>query len=97
MAFDAKYLICIGDAGGNGQRLWSYRDTAASTAIDAAGYLASRCGMQIGDLVFYTQVDDQATPTSVTAGGTHVCMAVSATTGYPDLSNVTAWTVTNSD
>lgn len=97
MAFDAKYLMVIADAGGNGKRLWSYRDTAASTALDAAGYLALNCGMKIGDVVFYDQVDDQATPTSITASSMHVCMAVASATGYPDLSNATALTVTNSD
>lgn len=97
MAFDAKYLMVIADAGGNGQRIWTYRDTAAPTAIDAANYLALNCGMKIGDVVLYVQVDDQATPTSVTAAGWHICMAVASATGYPDLANTTALTVTNSD
>ena len=94
MAFDQKYLQCIVPNTGNGQAIWSYRDTAAASAVRAAGYLALNAGFKVGDLVIFNQVDNQTTPTSVTAMSLMIVLAV-ATTGYPDLSDGTAVSVTN--
>lgn len=95
MAFDAKYLQLIVPNTGNGASIWSYRDTAAASSVRAAGYLAIRAGFKVGDLVVFNQVDNQATPTSVTAMTLMPVVAIAAATGYPDLGDGTAVTVTN--
>ena len=95
MAFDSKYLQCIVPNSGNGIQIWSYRDTAAASSVRAANYLALRAGFRVGDLIIFSQVDDQATPTSVTAMSLMIVMAVASSTGYPDLADGTAVSVTN--
>lgn len=94
MAFDKNYLICKNPNVPNGPSTWTYRDTVAPTAVRAAGYLAIE-GLRLGDIVEYQQVDALPTMTSITATQIMIVVAVSATTGYPDLSDGTAITLTN--
>lgn len=71
--------------GGVGPSVWQYKSTDASTAVDAAGYIANAgsLGMKVGDLVFVT--DSDASPIIVT---THVVTAI--TSGAADLSDLGA-------
>jgi hypothetical protein len=99
MAWNATYLLLRDPNPGNGTQVWTYRDTVAPAAFDAAGYIpdGGKRGMRIGDRVEYTQVDNQDTPTSITAASIHIVMTVTAATGAVNLSDATAMTVTNTD
>lgn len=95
MAFDAKYLACTVPGTGNFPAQWEYRDTAAASSVRAAGYIATRAGFRVGDRLTLTQVDNQETPTSITAVTQHIVVAVATATGYPDLSDGTTIAMTN--
>ena len=112
MAYNSAYLSCHTQIGGPiGFKHWIYDTVDVTTDIDGAGYFtgAKEKGMEKGDLVtvriWTTAVPAAtsekqtaaATANILTAVGTHVVLGINATTGAADLTNVTAWTVTNSD
>lgn len=88
MAYDKKYLLCIVPVTSNGASQWTYRDTVTPAAFAVASYLTdfAAMGARIGDIIEYTQVDSQSTPTSVTARTRHVVSAASASAGTYSLS-----------
>lgn len=83
MAYDKKYLMCAVPLTVNGAQLWVYRDTVTPAAFAVASYLTDFAaeGGRIGDIIEYTQVDSQETPTVVTARTRHVVAAVSRSAG----------------
>lgn len=95
MAFDKNYLLLKCQSTANGPSTWTYRDTAAASAVRAAGYLAINSHMRLGDIVEFQQVDALPNMTSITATTVMVVVGINATTGYPDLSDGTAIAVTN--
>jgi hypothetical protein len=99
MAWNPAYLLLRESNPGNGSQMWTYRDTVAPAAFDAAGYIpdGGKRGMRITDRVEYTQVDNQDNPTVVTAASIHMVMTVTASTGAVNLSDATTITVTNTD
>lgn len=99
MAWNKKYLHNLVPGPGNTAGIWGYRDTVASTALDLAGYIpdGGKRGMKIGDIVFYQQVDNQDTPTSITAVSMHYVKTVNAATGAVDLTDALVVTATNTD
>lgn len=83
MAYDKAYLLCVVPATSNASARWTYRDTVTPAAFAVASYLTDFAaeGGKIGDVIEYTQVDSQATPTLVTARTTHVVSALSRSAG----------------
>lgn len=102
MAYDKSYLLLIVPVAPNGAAKWVYRDTVTPAAFAVASYLTDLAafGADIGDVIEYTQVDSQATPTVVTARTTHVVSAVDRAAGTYSLNggeipvNTTATTLT---
>ena len=88
MAYDKKYLLLPLPVTPNGASIWTYRDTVTPAAFSAASYLTDLPaeGARIGDIIEYTQVDNQETPTVVTARTRHVVTAVSRSAGTYSLS-----------
>lgn len=93
-----------------GKTHWVYDTVDITTDVDGAGYFSDALerGMQKGDTI-EVRIWTTAIPTTsaemrtaaataniLTAMGTHVVLGIS-TAGAADLTNVTAWTVTNSD
>lgn len=99
MAWNAKYLHCAVSNPGNGAAIWTYRDTATPAALDTAAYMADagKYGMRLGDVLIYTQVDDQENPTSVTKQHITFVNAVTAATGAIDVADGTAIDETDTD
>lgn len=111
MAFNANYLVCVTQAAGPiGFKHWVYDTVDVTTDVDGVGYFTGvgEKGMEKGDLVtvriWTTAVPAETSEKTTAAGvaniltamGTHVCLGIS-TAGVGDMTNVTAWTVTNSD
>ena len=83
MAYSKSYLLLIVGSPSNGASRWAYRDTVTPAAFAVASYLTdfAALGARIGDVIEYTQVDSQSTPTVVTARTVHTVSAVSLTAG----------------
>lgn len=98
MAWNAKYFTLAESIGPGAAQVWEYRDTVAAATLDTSGYLATAAdlGARIGDRVIYSQVDDQDTPTTVTAVSTHIVNAVNSD-GSVDVTDATAFSMTDTD
>lgn len=95
MAYNAKYLTLM--AHGAGQQWWSYRTADTPANVDSAGYFTGEAvGMlKVGDLIFVQQVDNPATPGSVSAAGWHLVLSNNGST--VDVSNATAVATSDTD
>lgn len=98
MAFD---IANFGPLGGQSRRgkapmWWTYTTTDAHTAVDAAGYFGSSYGgvynhLEIGDVIYVCVTSTGALSTA----GVHIVKDKAS--GTVDVTNVTAFTVTDSD
>lgn len=99
MAYVPSELRLIVPSMGNSgsPQIWSLQGNDAHTAADVAGFVsdATKRGMRVGDVVFYTQWSDYTTKASLTNVTMHVCAAI--TSGAGDLSNIASVTMTNTD
>jgi len=73
-------------------RMWIYKSTDASSAVDASGYITDGYarGMRQGDIVLVQDTD--ASPIA-----TQICMVTSDTSEVIDLSDGVAITATDTD
>lgn len=98
MAFD---IANFGPLGGQSRRgkapmWWTYTTTDAHTAVDAAGYFGSSYGgaynhLEIGDVIYVCVTSAGALSTA----GVHIVKDKAS--GTVDVTNVTAFVVTDSD
>lgn len=79
---------------GGGPMLWSYRTQDAAGTVDTAGYF-NQVGRTVrqGDFIFRTTIDGAG---AIVSAGVHVVLSVLAT-GVVNVSDTTAFTVTNTD
>lgn len=84
-------ILAFGGINDPGVRIWTYKTTDGSTAVEAADYFSDALyrGMRVGDLVYIVEVDSG----TVTSAAFHVVMTVDS--DGADLSDATAITVTN--
>lgn len=95
MAFDARYLTCVGQIGNEMPNLWLYKTTDAAAAVDSAGYFPVGYGIKLGDVIMRVTVDSLTAPTAASAAGFHIVNSVSATA--IDVADALALTTTDTD
>jgi hypothetical protein len=92
VAFNSKFLACIGSYMGQQQFLYQTTDTLAT--VDTAGYFNGAADyLRVGDAITVYVVDVPGAPGSVTAYGTTVVRSNSGSA--VDCFDVTAGSVTN--
>jgi len=111
MAYNSDYLVLERQVGGKvGMKYWLYDTVDTAATVDTAGYIsdAGTRGMEKGDIVtvraWTTAVPAANSEKTTAAGtanvltriGTHLVIGIS-TAGAADLTDVTAYTVTNTD
>jgi hypothetical protein len=83
-----------GEARAGAPMLWSYRTQDAAGTVDTAGYFnAIGRTLKQGDFIFRTTIDGAG---AIVSAGVHVVLTVSAA-GVVNVSDTTAFTVTNTD
>jgi hypothetical protein len=96
MAFNARYLNKLAGDTPESIQLWSYKTENAAAELDTASYFPVGYGLRAGDIVFrYTVTNLGASNEALSTHGVHVVKDVSSTA--VDVTDTTAWTVTDTD
>lgn len=89
MAFDRKYLYCVGPNAGP-RRVWKYDTLDALADVDTAGYFNSAAKeLSIGDEI-HTVVWATAIGTGGTVSAAGICIVLSNASGVVDVGDHTA-------
>ena len=96
MAFNDKYLTCIGDIGTTKPNIWVYKTDDAAATVDTSGYCPVGYGFKVGDVILRVTVTNLGLSNEAgSTAGWHLVVTASSTA--VDVADTTALTVTNTD